>query len=199
MTTVTEAAKRSGHAPYSWEQADVSDLKRDPVLAQQFARRLAAASRQLGRNLSLEDLRDILALAVEGPRTESRIVEGRDLRKRVREQCAYSQRHGTSFAMVVLKLAEEPSPGFYSRTLEMLTTRLRRSDMVTVYRRRIAMLLPRMNEDALAPLCVRLALGLDAAANRKVVEHTESLMYPSARHRETQSVLDWLEDQLRTN
>lgn len=199
MTTVTEAAKRLGLDPHSLESADVAALKNDPALAQQFARRLAAISRDLGHEISVEDLRDILEIAVQGARAESPIVEGRYLRKRVREQCAYSDRYSESFAMVVLKLANEPTPGLYASAMEDAVGRLRRSDMVTVYRRRVAMLLPRMRAEALAPLVARVAQSLDAAAGAAVVEGTEQLVFPSERHRDTQSVLDWLEDELRTD
>src|SRR5687768_3780511 len=173
MTTVTEAAKRLGLDPHSLESADLAALKRDPALAQQFARRLAAISRDLGHELSVEDLRDILEIAVQGARAESRIVEGRYLRKRVREQCAYCDRYSESFAMVVLKLSPEPKPGLYSSAMEDAVGRLRGSDMVTVYRRRVAMLLPRMRGEALDPLVVRVAKSLDAAAGASVVETTE--------------------------
>jgi hypothetical protein len=199
MTTVTEAAKRLGLDPHSLESADLEALKRDPALAQQFARRLAAIARDLGHELSVEDLRDILEVAVQGARAESRIVEGRYLRKRVREQVASSERYGDSFALVVIKLVNEPAPGVYSSAMDGVVERLRRSDMITVYRRRVAMLLPRMRREALGPLVLRVAASIDAAAGRKVVEGDAQLVYPSDAHGDTQSVLDWLEDELRTD
>lgn len=201
MTTVTEAAKRLGLDPHSLEKAELDDLRRDPVLAQQFARRLAAIARDLlpGHTPSVEDLRDILEVAVQGARAGDRIVEGRYLRKRVREQCAYAERYGESFAMVVLQLVPEPEPGVYVMAMEGVVEKLRRSDMATVYRRRVAMLLPRITPDALAPLVHRVRQRLDLSAGMPVVEGTTSLVYPSADHRETQSVLDWLEDALRTD
>lgn len=201
MTTVTEAAKRLGLDPHSLEKAELDDLLRDPVLAQQFARRLAAIARDLlpGHTPSVEDLRDILEVAVQGARAGDRIVEGRYLRKRVREQCAYAERYGESFAMVVLQLVPEPEPGVYVMAMEGVVEKLRRSDMATVYRRRVAMLLPRITPDALAPLVHRVRQRLDLSAGMPVVEGTTSLIYPSTDHRETQSVLDWLEDALRTD
>lgn len=199
MTTVTEAAKRLGLDSQSLESADLEALKRDPALAQQFARRLAAISRDLGHELSVEDLRDVLEVAVQGARAEERVVEGRYLRKRVREQCAYSERYGETFAMVVLELAPEPSPGLYAHSMQTVVEKLRRSDMVTVYRRRVAMLLPRMRRDVLEPLVERVRESLDAIAGRTVVEGSAQLVYPSDAHGDTQSVLDWLEDRLRTD
>jgi hypothetical protein len=201
MTTVTEAAKRLGLEPHALERVDLDALRRDPLLAQQFARRLAAIARDLlpGDAPSVEDLRDILEVAVQGARAHERIVEGRYLRKRVREQCAYSERYGEGFAMVVLQLVPEPEPGVYSSAMEQVVEKLRRSDMVTVYRRRVAMLLPRMRADALDPLVARVRQRLDLTAGKKVVEATETLVFPSETRTDTQSVLDWLEDALRTD
>ncbi|AKF06629.1 hypothetical protein [Sandaracinus amylolyticus] len=201
MTTVTEAAKRLGLDPHSLEKAELEDLRRDPVLAQQFARRLASIARDLlpGAALSVEDLRDILEVAVQGARAQERIVEGRYLRKRVREQCAYAERYGESFALVVLRLENEPEPGVYSAAVEHVVEKLRRSDMVTLYRRRVAMLLPRIVPAALDPLVARIRQRLDLTAGQPVVERTDTLVYPSELHRDTQSVLDWLEDALRTD
>ena len=50
MTTVTEAAKRLGVDLHPLDQADLEMLKADPVLAQQFARRLALAAKEIAPN-----------------------------------------------------------------------------------------------------------------------------------------------------
>jgi hypothetical protein len=199
MTTVTEAAKRIGLEAHSLESADLAALKSDPALAQQFARALQERARELlpAASVSIEDLRDILEVAVQGASSASRIVEGRYLRKRVRELCAYSDRYTETFAMVVLHLAPEPTPGAYALAMERVVEKLRRSDMVTVYRRRIAMLLPRMTRAALEPLASRVRDRLDAETGQPVVVEVSHVVYPSDGHGETQSVLDWLEDRLR--
>lgn len=201
MTTVTEAAKRLGLDPHSLDQADLALIKSDPALAQQFARRLAGIAKDLSPHAawSLEDLRDVLEVAIQGTQESSRIVEGRYLRKRVREQVAYADRYGESFALVVVRLAPEPTPGLYAGAAQQVVEKLRRSDMITVYRRRIAMLLPRMRREALDPLVARVRARLDADAGRRVVEDVEHLVYPADQQGDTQSVLDWLEDQLRVD
>lgn len=202
MTTVTEAAKRLGDDLQALEGADLAAIKSDPVLAQQLARRLAGLARHLlpSVTLSVEDLRDVLDVAVQGQRGDgSRIVEGRYLRKRVREMCAYADRYGESFAVVVLRLAPEPAPGLYPQVVERLVEKLRRSDLATVYRRRVAMLLPRMQPEAIGPLLVRVSERLDEAARCPVVRGHEWLVYPSSGYDDTQAVLDWLEDQLRVD
>lgn len=200
MTTVTEAAKRLGVDLHPLDQADLDMLRADPVLAQQFARRLALAAKELApaANWSVEDLRDVLEVAVQGAALEGvRVVEGRYLRKRVREQCAFTDRYGEPFALVVVQLAAEPHEGLYAKVVESVVEKLRRTDMIAIYRRRFALLLPRMEATALGGLLDRIAARVDHVAGKKVVEGVDGQIYPHAAFPDTQSVLDWLEDHLR--
>lgn len=207
MTTVTEAAKRLGIDLHPLEQATGESLKRDPVLAQQFARRLALAAKEIvpAGNFSIEELRDILEVAVLGAASEPvRVVEGRYLRKRVREQVAYSERYGEPFALAVLQLAPEPAEGAYRTAVDIIAGRLRRSDMIAIYKRRVAFLLPRMHPAALAALTDRIRGAFDASVPRPpelatVIESAPAMMFPDAAYADTQAVLDWLEDQLRAD
>lgn len=200
MTTVTEAAKRLGIDLHPLEQADLATLKNDAVLAQEFARRLLLDAKEIAPNAAwtVEDLLEVLEAAVHGRIPDvSRVVEGRYLRKRVRELCAYAERYDEPFAMIVLKLAREPREGLYGSMAEPLVARLRKTDMVTVYRRRFAVLLPRMQPRALPSVGARLAGVADALAGVRVVESVAATMYPAQDLDETQAILDWLEDQLR--
>ena len=199
MTTVTEAAKRLGIDQHPLEQADIEMLKNDAVLAQQFARRLLLDARNLAPNAawSMEELLAVMEAAVHGriPATD-RVVEGRYLRKRVRELCAISERFGDPFAMVVLKLGKEPREGVYGGMAEPLVAKLRQGDMVTAYRRRLAVLLPSTEPSALPTVALRIRRVAEDLAG-PVVEMTAQTMFPTLELTETQSILDWLEDQLR--
>ncbi len=205
MTTVTEAAKRLGIDLHPLEQASADALKRDPVLAQQFARRLALAAKDIvpGADWSMEELRAVLEVAVLGASSEPmRVVEGRYLRKRVREQCAYSERYGEPFALLVMQLAPEPTDGVYRAALDVIAERLRRSDMIAIYKRRVAFLLPRMHPGAVTALTARIRGAFDEAvarpdASAPVVLAVPTMVFPDPVCPDTQSVLDWLEDQLR--
>lgn len=202
MTTVTEAAKRLGIDLHPLEQATVESLKRDPVMAQQFARRLALAAKDIvpGGTWSMETLRDVLEVAVLGASSDAvRVVEGRYLRKRVREQCAYAERYGDTFALVVLQLATEPAEDAYRNAVDVLAQCLRRSDMIAIYKRRVALLLPRMHPAAVSALTERIHRTFDAAVGSTVVEAVPALVYPAEANPDTQSALDWLEDQLRAD
>ena len=203
MTTVTETAKRIGDGLdlSELEEADLASICQDPLLAQRIARQIVELAEDVipGRRWSVEDVRDILDSAVRGRREQGvRIVEGRYFRKRVREQCALAERYGDPFAVVVIALQTEPQEGVYQSVLDAIVERLRRTDMVFLYKRRFALVLPRMRPESLAPLVERVRELIQVGAGEGVIENIESIVYPDAQHAETQSVLDWAEDQLRT-
>ena len=204
MTTVTEAAKRlvGGDDEADLRSGDLEKICGDPVLAQRLARRLAEAAREIapGRDWSMEDLRDVLEVAVRGPREDRvHILEGRYFRKRLREQCALAERYGDPFSCVVVTLVRGESEGghTYASVLDAISERLRRSDMVFLYRRRFAMILPRMRPGSLGPLVDRITELVSQAQEWPVLETVQSLSYPDAVLQDTQAVLDWAEDRLR--
>lgn len=203
MTTVTETAKRLGEGLdlSDLDEADLATICGDPLLAQRFARQVADLAVEVipGRQWSVEDLRDILEAAVRGRRREGvRIVEGRYFRKRVREQCALADRYGDPFAVVVISLLPEPQGGVYQSVLDAVVERLRRTDMVFLYKRRFALVLPRMRPESLQALVERVRQLIGVGAGEGVIEEIESLVYPNPKQNETQAVLDWAEDQLRS-
>jgi len=204
VTTVTEAAKRliGGADEADLRAGDLEKICADPVLAQRLARRLAEAARDIapGREWSMEDLRDVLEVAVRGPREERvRILEGRYFRKRLREQCALAERYGDPFSCVVVTLVsgEVEGRGLYASVLDAITERLRSSDMVFLYRRRFALILPRMRAESLGQLVGRITELVGEAVGGPVLESVQSLSYPDPVLQDTQSVLDWAEDRLR--
>jgi hypothetical protein len=204
MTTVTEAAKRlvGGDDEADIRSGNLEKICADPVLAQRLGRRLAEAARDIspGREWSLEDLRDVLEVAVRGPREEGvRVLEGRYFRKRLRDQCALAQRYGDPFSCVVFTLVrgQVEGGGMYTSVLDAITERLRRSDMVFLYRRRFAMILPRMRAESLGQLVGRITELVSEAHAGTVLETVQCLSYPDPVIQDTQSMLDWAEDRLR--
>lgn len=210
MTTVTEAAKRIlGDADESAiEDGDLKRICAEPALAQRFARKLAEAARGMspGREWTPEDLREVLEVAVHGTSQHSaRLLEGRYFRKRLREQIHLADRYGDSFAILVITVARGVNRGVYSSVLDASTERLRRTDMVFLYRRRFAVVLPRMREAGLQPMVERLESLVAVGAGSAVLERIASLVYPDPQRSDDpdeveesgRRVLDWAEDQLR--
>lgn len=202
MTTVTEAAKRltGGDDEEALKSGDLERICDDPVLAQRLARRLAEAARDVapGREWSIEDLRDVLEVACRGPQPDGvRVLEGRYFRKRLREQCALAERYGDPFACVIVRVRTQLDPSVYDSVLDAMSERLRRTDMIFLYKRRLALVLPRMRAVSLGPMIERLRKLVAVGAGEKALEDVRSLVYPDPVHPDTQSVLDWAEDQLR--
>lgn len=202
MTTVTEAAKRliGGREEEVVKSGDLGAICADPLIAQRLARHLAVAASEMapGREWSIEDLRDVLEAACSGPRADGvRVLEGRYFRKRLRDQCALAERYGDPFALVVYRLKDGEDTVSYAKLLDEITERLRRTDMVFVYRRRFAILLPRMRATALDSLLGRVADLLPPQPFAELVESVEKLTFPDDSFEDTQAVLDWAEDQLR--
>jgi hypothetical protein len=203
VTTVTETAKRIGDGlDFSeLEGADLATICQDPLLAQRIAKQVVDVAEAVmpGRRWSVEDLRDIFEAAVHGGREQAvRVVEGRYFRKRVREQCALTDRYGDPFAVVVVALSPEPEDGKYHDVLDAVVEKLRRSDMVFLYRRRFALVLPRMQRGALKTLIDRVHELITSRSGASSIEGIAALSYPDSAYPDTQSVLDWAEDQLRT-
>jgi hypothetical protein len=202
MTTVTEAVKQFP-GPDDESAIEAGDLQRilaSPRLAQKLARQLAQQARKLspGRDWTPEDLRDLLEVAVHGTGHEAaRILEGRYFRKRLREQVNLAERYGDSFAVVVITMVPGVNRGVYSSILDAVTERLRTSDMVFLYKRRFALVLPRMRPMGLEPLIDRVRELVAVGAGEGALERIASLCYPTEEIEEDSAVLDWAEDQLR--
>lgn len=203
MTTVTEAAKRlvGTEDDEAIESGNLDRICADPVLAQRLARRIAALAHDVapGREWSIENIRDVFEVACRGPQVDKvQVLEGRYFRKRLREQCALAERYGDPFAIVVVRLDDAlDSTALYDSVLDAITDRLRRTDMVFLYKRRFALILPRMRAVSLGPLIGRLERLVQVGAGGEVIDHVTTLVYPDPEHADTQAVLDWAEDQLR--
>lgn len=201
MTTVTDLAKRliGSDDEATLKGADLAAICANPALARRLARRLAEAAREIapGREWSVEDLRDLMEAAVMGKAEEARVLEGRQFRKRLRDQCSLAERYGDKFACVIVALAAEREPGTYASVLDAVVERLRQTDMVFVYKRRFAMILPRMRPEAVGPLVERVRRLVAVGAGWDAVDGIHTLLFPDAAIAEPQEVLDWAEDHLR--
>ncbi len=202
MTTVTEAAKviLGDEDVSALEDGDLDRICADPALAQRLARKLTKAAREVapGREWTPEDLRDVLEVAVHGvPQQAARLLEGRYFRKRLREQLNLADRYGDTFAVVVLTMVDGVQEPVYSSVLDAVTERLRRTDMVFLYRRRFALVLPRMRLAALEPLIKRVRELVAVGAGTDAIERIASQVYPHEDFEDAPALLDWAEDQLR--
>lgn len=157
---------------------------------------LAAAQKMVDREWSVQDLSDVLSFVLEGGDTPVQFIEGRYLRKRVREQVARADRYEEPFSMMVLALKAGVPDEMYESLVDVLTERLRRSDMVFLYRHRIAILLPHTPENVLSKLEVRIGHLAEATLKLRGLKFATA-SYPGEDFQRPDDVLDWIEDQLR--
>lgn len=202
MTTVTEAVKKlaTDSDPSELADRELSDICADSDLARRLSRVLADAARDAapGHDWSIEDLREVLEVALNGTRSDRvQILEGRYFRKRLREQCANAERYNEPFSCVVVSLAPEHTRETYSAVMDAVVDALRRADMVFLYKRRFAMILPRMRREAVDAFVARLKNVIGVGLDLSNVESIESLACPDPAYREISNVLDWAEDRLR--
>jgi hypothetical protein len=171
----------------------------DREAATAFARQILQAAGKMmpGREWSAQDVRDILTFALEGGGDPVPVVEGRYLRKRLKEQLARAERYREPFTVMFLTLAEGSDASQYQSLIDLLMERLRRSDMVFMYRRKAAIILPHTGEKAAEGLVSRIGNLAAATIQPKVEIEFVVRTYPHASFRHPAEVLDWAEDQLR--
>ena len=202
MTTVTQTVKRSTEDV----EIDLDSIGSarsicgDPLAARRFVKRLLESANGISPLVEWtpEDLRDVIELAIrEEEKPIPGVLEGRYLRKMLREQCAFAERYGDAFVCVVITLPPERNEDEYSSVLDAVLDTLRKSDLAFTYRRRIALILPRMRGEALENFLSRLDAVVDAGDNRRLVTSVETFASSDMVELDTQHVLDWAEDRLR--
>ena len=157
---------------------------------------LAAAAKMVPRQWSVQDLSDILNFVLEGGNTPVQFIEGRYLRKRIREQIARAERYKEPFAIMVLSLSDDVDADGNESLVDMLTERLRKSDMVFLYRHRVAILLPHTPFGVLAKLEERISKLSKATLGLTEIRFSVAA-YPDEKFEAPERILDWVEDQLR--
>ncbi len=180
---------------------DYKAVTTEPAAAQRFVRQLlqTAAAAAPDHEWTEQDLRDVLEFVVRAGPPPVQVMEGRHLRKRIREQLARSERYHEPFSVMVVTLGDAHSVEMYSPVLDSLLERLRKTDMVFMYKKRFAILLPHTQPASVQMLSERLrsliAAVIGRGSDKALTMQTSS--YPSRAHVDDESILDWCEDQLR--
>ena len=200
MTTVTEAIKLLSRddAREALRRGDIESICADPEIADRFARELCELARRIspGRQWTVGDLRDVLRVAQLGVGS-TRVLEGRYFRKSIKEHVVGARRHGAPFTVVVLTI--EPSAPSNARPvlLDALVDGLRKEDLVFLYRRRLAVVLPALAHDDVTSVLERIMERVAERNGTSAVERIVGASFPSDRFADERGMLDWAEDQLR--
>jgi hypothetical protein len=171
----------------------------DREMASSFVRQLLHAAGKMipTREWSTQDLRDILTFVLEGGVEPVPMLEGRYLRKRLKEQLARAERYQEPFSVMFVSVAETADSIHHQSLIDLLMERLRRSDMVFLYRRKAAIILPHTNEKAAEGLIARIRSLAKATIPPDVDMELLVRTYPGSDFGSPSEVLDWAEDQLR--
>lgn len=159
---------------------------------------LSAASKMIPRQWTAQDLQDILSFVIEGGESPVQFIEGRYLRRRIQEQIVRAERYHEPFSIMVIKSFKQLDHETYAVLVDILTERLRRSDMVFLYKQKIAIVLPHTPGNVLERLAERinkLAAASDSVHGVKL--SFSNAFYPSDAFATPYEILDWVEDELR--
>jgi GGDEF domain-containing protein len=171
----------------------------DREMASGFVRQLLQAAAKMipTREWSVQDLRDMLTYVIEGGVDPVPMLEGRYLRKRLKEQLARAERYKEPFSLMFIGVGENADQIHHQSLVDLLGERLRRSDMVFLYRRKAAVILPHTNEKAAEGLIARMRSLATATIPPDVQIEVLVRTYPHTDFPHPADVLDWAEDQLR--
>ena len=159
---------------------------------------IVAASKMIPRQWTAQDLQDILTFVIEGGESPFQFIEGRYLRRRIQDQIVRAERYNEPFSLLVIKTADLLDADTYTGLVELLIERLRKSDMVFLYKQKIAILLPHTPGAVLERLIGRinrLAAASEIEGHEGMAFATAS--FPSSVFMTPYEILDWIEDQLR--
>ena len=148
-------------------------------------------------DLTIEDLVTICHLALSQREAGVTMLEGRHLRGRVSEQVSRADRYKEPFSMVFLQLNAALDRSGFDSVVDTLCERLRKTDLMFIFKSRVALILPHTNKEACALLATRVQQLLETAVATGIVDRVSALTYPDVEITARSHVLDWAEDQLR--
>jgi len=169
------------------------------TMAEAFVQKLLETGRGIirDRDLSVEDLVAICRVANDNREESVTMLEGRHLRSRVGDQLSRADRYGEPFTLMVLSLQLVPDRAAYDSVVDTLYERMRKSDLVFLFKTRIVLLLPHTNSSQAEQLTERLNGLLAAAFDVPPQIPMSFLTYPAPAIERSSAVLDWVEDKLR--
>lgn len=171
------------------------------AMAEAFVNELTRVAKQIipERPLSAEDIVNICQIALQDKPDQSiTMVGGRHLRARISEQVSRAKRYKEPFSLVVLNLANLTDKDDYDAIVDTLRERMRMTDLMFLFKYRIALLLPHTAKDACDILINRIQeLIKICLVNMPNIDVT-ALTCPHPDFTRTSDVLDWAENQLRS-
>lgn len=179
---------------------DFESISKDHKSAERFVRRLLDAATLLvpDREWSDEDLREVIEFAGASASEAVPVLSARQYRKRLREEAARADRYKQTFSTMIVKLAEKGEDEDYASVLDALIERLRKTDLVFLYKRHVAILMPHTGAPVLTTLVGRIRALIAAVASMDADEiGIESCSYPSREMASADTLLAWADGNLK--
>lgn len=156
-----------------------------------------AASIVPEKDWSVDDLISVLNTATAGQGRTATLIEGRYLRRSLRDHMNRADRYHEVFTVMVLGLDADGKEALIQTVVDALFERLRKSDMVFLYKRRVVILLPHATRESARILFDRLTSLINKVVGADVALKIESRTYPSDDIDSQDDLLDWVEERLR--
>ncbi|MBW2277471.1 MAG: hypothetical protein JRF63_08265 [Deltaproteobacteria bacterium] len=169
-------------------------------MAEAFVRELIAVGQRMmpDHDLSVPDLATICHVALDKGEAGITMLEGRHLRGRVGEQISRANRYDETFSLIALKFSERPDPAAYDSVVDTLCERMRKSDLMFMFKTRLILVLPHTPKEPCQMLQGRIGGLLEAAFTPPPTVDMAGMTYPDPEIEKGNEVLDWCEDQIRT-
>lgn len=179
---------------------DYEGVSKDHKSAERFVRRMLDAATLLvpDHEWSEDDLREVIDFATASAADAVPVLSARQYRKRLREEAARADRYKQTFSTMIVRLADKGEDEDYASVLDALIERLRKTDLVFLYKRHVAILLPHTGAPVLITLVGRIRALIAAVASVDADEiGIESLSYPSRAMPSADALLVWAETNLK--
>jgi len=198
-TLVTRVSKKDETSP-EHPMMSFTAVTTHKSMAEAFVRELIAVGQRMmpDHDLSIPDLATICHVALDKGEAGITMLEGRHLRGRVGEQISRANRYDETFSLIALKFSERPDPATYDSVVDTLCERMRKSDLMFMFKSRLILVLPHTPAEPCQMLQGRIKGLLDAAYTPPPTVDMAGLTYPDPEIEKSSEVLDWCEDQLRT-
>jgi hypothetical protein len=179
---------------------DYEGISKDHKTAERFVRRLLDAATVLvpDHEWGEDDLREVIDFATASATEVIPVLSARQYRKRLREEAARADRYKQTFSTMIVRLADKGEDEDYASVLDALIERLRKTDLVFLYKRHVAILLPHTGAPVLTTLVGRIRALIAAVSSVDADQiGIVSLSYPSREMSSSEALFAWAETHLK--
>ena len=196
ITKVSASRKTAEHPMMSF-----TAVMSHQTMAEAFVNELLRVAQKLipDHAITAEELFSIVqrALYDQGGRSIT-MVNGRHLRSRISEQVSRALRYKETFSLLVLNLDRILSADDYEAIVDTLRERMRKTDLIFLFKHRIVLLLPYTQTEPCELLKHRIQSLIKECMSAAPEIPISGLTFPNPNMTKAMQVLDWAENNLRS-